>query len=426
MSKAAAAGEPSSGFRYSFRALRHRNFLLFWLSAIVSNSGTWLSNLTIPFVLYQITGNALWVGFAAVAQYVPYVLVGPWGGALADRVPRKRILLVTQSAMAAVAIGLFFAWQSGMREPLGILAFVFGASIINGLNQPSWQSFLNDLVPRDDLRSAIALNSIQTNASKAIGPAIGGVLLATVGPGFAFLINSLSFVAVIVALVLVRPIVRDRLSQGVLGGGILREIGSAVRYGFTHPGIRVAIIASMLYAVFANPIYTLTVILAHDVYRVDATGLGMLNAAIGVGAIAVAPLVAGGARRIQLSHLVRTGLIAAGAGLLLLGFNGLYGLALALLVLVGAAALSTVASNQSALQLIVADHMRGRVISVRFLLVTGMMPIGAQWQTAVAEWFGVQAAVMAAGAGLLIASLVFALLPARVSLGRLDDPHDDR
>src|SRR5690606_5425020 len=110
---------------------------------------------------------------------------------------------------AAVAVGLFLAWQAGMREPLAILAFVFGTGVINGLNQPSWQAFLNDLVPRDDLRSAIALNSIQTNASKAIGPAIGGVLLATVGPAFSFLINACSFLAVIVALLLVQPLVRE-------------------------------------------------------------------------------------------------------------------------------------------------------------------------------------------------------------------------
>lgn len=278
-----ASPEPDDrprGLRYSFRALGHRNFLLFWLSAIVSNSGTWLSNLTIPFVLYELTGNALWVGFAAVAQYVPYVIMGPWGGALADRYSRRSILLVTQSAMALTAIALFASWSLGMREPLLILVFVAANAVINGLNMPSWQAFLNDLVPREDLRSAIALNSIQNNASKAIGPAIGGLLLATIGPAFAFLINALSFVAVIVALTFVRPIVRERIARAALRSSVLREIWEAARYAFAHPGIRIAIIASLVFSVFGNPIYTLTVILASDVYQVDAAGLGLLNAAI--------------------------------------------------------------------------------------------------------------------------------------------------
>lgn len=419
------ADQPS-GLRHSFRALKHRSFQIFLVGAVVSGTGTWLSQLVIPFVLYQITGNALWVGYAAVAQFLPYVLCGPWGGALADRMPRKRVLLITQSAMAGMALVLYISWELGLRDPFWIVVIIAGNGIINGLNMPSWQAFLNDLVPRDDLRSAVAINSMQFNVSRAIGPAIGGLLLATVGAGTAFLINALSFIAVIIALLLIQPIARDGGAVTFVRKSILRETWDAARYAFGHPGLRITIVVSMLFSIFANPIYTLTVILSDDVYGVDPLGLGLLNAALGIGAIAIAPLVAGSSRRIRLSQVVQYTLIGCGAGLIVLGLNNVYWAGVALLLLVGAAAVGITSSSQSALQLIVTDRMRGRVISVRFLLFTGLMPVGTQWQTAVAEAFGIQAAIMLAGVGLLLSAIVLLLLPARIGLGRIDDPHDAR
>lgn len=416
-----------SGLRYSFRALRHRNFLVFWLSAVVSNSGAWLSNLTIPFVLYQLTGNALWVGYAAIAQYVPLVLIGPWGGALADRIARKQVLLITQSAMAVFAFGLFASWQLEFREPLVILGFVAGTAFVNGLNLPSWQAFINDLVPREDLRSAVALNAVQLNATRAIGPAIGGILLATAGPGVAFLINALSFAAVIVALLLVQPITRQtKVAIGVPSSSAWAII-DAIRYTFRHPGLRMTVILAMLFSLLGNPIYTLTVILADDVYGVDPLGLGLLNAALGVGAIAVAPLVAGGGDQgLRLSRLVRIALMACGCALLVIGIADNYVVGLTMLGVVGAAGLGVVATSQSALQFIVADDMRGRVISVRFLLMFGMMPLGTQLQTVVAEAFGIQAAIIAAASSMLVITAALLALPPRLGLNRLDDSQDER
>lgn len=426
MSEVDSTQEQPSGLKYSFRALKHRDFSIFLFGAIVSNSGTWLSYLTIPFVLYQITGNALWVGYAAIAQYIPYVLLGPWGGALADRMSRKHVLIITQSVMALIAFALFFTWVLGVRDPLWILAFVGLNAVVNGLNMPSWQAFLNDLVPREDLRSAVAINSMQFNASRAIGPALGGLLLATVGAALAFLINALSFVAVIVALVFVNPISRESGQLHVVRRSVMREIWEAAQYSFAHPGLRISIIASLIFSLFGNPIYTLTVILADDVYRVDPFGLGMLNVALGVGAIAVAPLVAGSSRRVRLSQVVAFTIVISGAGFIGLWLTESYWIALIVLTLVGAAGVGITASSQSSLQLIVADQMRGRVISVRFLLFTGLMPVGTQLQTAIAEAFGIQAAMLFAGVGMFVAAAVFFLLPQRVGLGRLDDPHDDR
>lgn len=418
-----AVPEEPHGIRHSFRALRHPGFRLFWIAGIVSNSGTWLSNLAVPFVLYQITGSAIWVGLIAVAQFVPNILFGPLGGALADRFSRRKLLMVTQTLLAGDAFLLWGMWVLGVREPILLLIPVAVLGVLNGLNLPAWQSFVNDLVPRSDLRSAVALNSLQFNMARSIGPAIAGILLATMGPAMAFLLNAFSFGFVIIALAFVRPY--QEIPGVKVPESALRQFASAIRYVGTQPGILVAIIASMLVGVAGNPIFNLTVVFADDVFKVDALGLGMLNAALGFGAIMVAPLLAGWTDRISLAQLVTWGTIVYGIALVAFGFTSNYFVGLGVLVVTGACFLAVISSCNSALQLIVADHMRGRVMAVRLVSFTAAQPIGSMAQSAIADWLGVQASSIVAGAVMLIGFALLALLPGRVRLARLDDPHDE-
>ena len=199
-----AASHPV-GFRQGMRAMRHRDFRIFFIGAIISNSGSWLQNLAVPFVLFELTGKAIWVGLAGFAQFIPSFFLGPVGGALADGNDRRKVLLATQTAMAAAAFLLWGVWVLDWREPALILVIVALTGVFAGLNIPSWQAFVPALVPREDLASAITLNSTQFNAARAIGPALAGVLLAVAGPAWAFFLNGLSFVAVLVALAMVRP-----------------------------------------------------------------------------------------------------------------------------------------------------------------------------------------------------------------------------
>lgn len=411
-----------AGVTYALRALRHRDFRIFWTGALASNTGTWLTNLSVPYALFQLTHSAMWVSLATVAQIVPGVLLGPVGGSLADHYDRRKVLIATQAGMAAGAIGLCAVWASGSPTPWLMMLALGVTGVFSGTNLPVWQSFTNDLVPRSDLSSAIALNSIQFNAARALGPALAGAIIALLSPGWAFGLDALSFVAVQVALMSIRS--RPRSSTAG-GRGVLGDFRSAVRYVAGQRGIQVAILLSILVGMFGNPIFTFTVVFADDVFHVGAIGLGLMNAAMGVGCLLAAPLVSGGLRGLTLGRLTRIGLPVY--GLALGGFALCPGIipGVLLLVLVGACFMSVITSANTAIQLIVATPMRGRVIAVRTVLFTGTMPLGSLLQGALADAYGPRLAMSVAGLGLLAAGVLLSGADRGRWLRRLDDPHDE-
>ncbi|MCD4534316.1 MFS transporter [Nocardioides sp. cx-169] len=417
-------GEPAAarGLAYSVRAFRHRDYLIFWCGALASNVGTWLTNLAVPYVLYELTQSAFWVGLATLAQLLPQVLFAPLGGGLADRFDRRRLLLATQTGGALAAGGLCALWLAGVREPLAIMAVTGLSGLFNGLNLPSWQSFVNDLVPRADLTSAIALNSLQFNAARSIGPAIAGLLLATLGPGWAFLFNALSFGFVIWALSMVRA--RPRPGAVASTAKTPRGFVQALRYVGGQRGIQVAIIVSVMIGFFGNPIFGFTVVFADEVFGVGAVGLGLLNAALGIGSLLAAPLISGGFLRLTLSRTVRWALPLHAVGML--GFavapNLLLG-ALALM-LVGASFLAVVSTANTAIQLIVADQVRGRVLAVRIMIFTASFPLGALAQGWLSDRIGPQATVAGSALVLGAVALAFSAWRGGAVLARLDDPPD--
>jgi MFS family permease len=414
-----AAGE--EGLRHALRAFRHRRFRYFWCAALVSNAGSWLSNLTVPYVLFALTHSAFWVGLAALAQFLPSVAMAPYGGALADRHERRRVLLVTQSGLAVSAIALWAMWAGGGRSPYAIMALVGVAGTFQGLNMPCWQSFVNDLVPRADLGSAVALNSLQFNAARSVGPAVAGLLLATLGPGWAFLLNATSFVLVIVVLLALRT---PGAVTGGPSGSIVAGFLSALRYIGTQPGIQVAILISVLVGILGNPVFGFTVVFAGDVFGIGAAGLGLLNAALGIGSVLMAPVVASGRRGVLARNVRWTFVIFAVAmAAFALAPNAVVG-GVALMA-VGGCFLAVVSSANTAVQMIVADHMRGRVLAVRIMLFTLSFPIGSLSQGWVSDRLGPRAAVLGAAAVMLVVGLVLAFLRGGRVIARLDDAHDE-
>ncbi|MDQ3107581.1 MAG: MFS transporter, partial [Actinomycetota bacterium] len=279
------------GIRHAARAFRHRDFTIFWIGALASNTGSWVQNLAVPYVLYQVTESAYWVGLATFTQFIPVMLLGPLAGSIADRFDRRRVLLVTQSLMAGAALALWLAWAQGVRSPIAILALVAVSGVFAGINIPSWQSFVNDLVPRDDLLSAVTLNSLQFNAARALGPGIAGILLASLGPSWAFFLNATSFLFVLGALLLVRN--RQVALETALSGGFLRQFRRALRYTRGQPGIVIGIIVAILVGGLGNPVFQFTVVFAAEVYDVGPLGLSLLNVSLGLGAVLAAPLVSG-------------------------------------------------------------------------------------------------------------------------------------
>ena len=415
---------PRRGLRASLRVFRHRDFRLFWTGAVLSNTGYGLQSLTVPFVIYQLTGSALWVGMIAAAEFIPSILLSPLGGSLADRFDRRRVLLVTQTFAAFVAALLWFIWVIGWHEPGLILATVALGSMAIGITLPTWQAFVNDLVPRNDLLAGITMNSLQYNIARAVGPAIAGVLLAAFGPSWALALNAMSYVAVITALLLIRT--RSTGHFVAKGRGVLKQFLDAGRYVRSQPGIIMSIAVAFIVGAVGQPMVGLTVVFAKSVYDVGPSALGLLTAALGIGAVLVAPALSGMSGRAPLSRIVWIGLLAYGASVLAFGLVPDYRGGLVALVLIGGCHLAVLSSANTALQVIVADDIRGRALAVRSMIFFVSFPVGGLLWGALADSIGPRPMMLIAGGFLLVSVAVLLSLRGRIRLTRLDDPHDDR
>ena len=417
----AEAGVPTQGLRHAARAFRHRDFTVFWLGALASNTGSWVQNLAVPYVLYQVTESAFWVGLSTFTQFLPVMLLGPLAGSVADRFDRRRVLLVTQTLMALGALALWAAWAGGLRSPIAILAIVAVSGVFAGINIPSWQSFVNDLVPRKDLLSAVTLNSLQFNAARALGPGIAGVLLASLGASWAFFLNGVSFLFVLGALLLVRT--RQAARSSALSGGFLRQFRRAMAYTRRQPGILVGIVVAVLVGGLGNPVFQFTVVFAAEVYEVGPIGLSLLNVSLGLGAVLAAPLVSGWDAVLNRAALVRYGLLAYGMAIVAFAAAPVYLVGVLALVVVGGGFLVVISATNTSVQVIVADHMRGRVMALRIMAFTGAYPVGALVQGSLSDVIGPRVTVAGAGGVLVLAGVWLWARPA--VLHRLDDPHDE-
>ena len=393
----------AAGLKQSFRALRHRDFRWFWIGALVSNVGSWMQNAAVPYVVYTLTGSTALVGLTAFLQMIPVVLVGPWSGPLADRVDRRRLLIVTQGLMAVVAFGLWGLWASGVESVAWLMVLIALSGIVAGVNIPAWQAFVPSLVPRHDLLNAVALNSAQFNAGRAIGPALAGAVLVTLGPAWAFFLNALSFGGVILALGLIR---RPPAERRAVSGGSLRQFAEGVRYVRASPEIFACILLVLAVASLGQPVVQLLPVFAEDVFDVGGGAYGILAGAIGTGATIAAPLL-GWIEGWRRSRLLMASIVAYGA--LLVGFAQapLFLLAVAVIVAAGMAFLAVVSTLQTTVQLLVDDSVRGRVMAVYVMAFTAAYPVGSLVQGWLADHVGARATTT--GAGLLLVALAAAL-----------------
>lgn len=386
--------------RRARQALSYRNYRLFLSGAIVSNSGVWVQMIALAFVIEKLTDSGTWVGLAAMMQTLPAVGLGMVGGALADRFPRRVMLMITNSTQALIALGFSAMWASGVDRPLAYVALGVVQGCVNGIQLPAWQAFVSELVPRSALLNAVTLNSAQFNASRAVGPAVGGLVLAIGGPAWSFLVNSLSYVPAVLALSLIRV---PRLAPtGEDRPNIFKEAAAAVRYVSTHLGIRRAILIAGVVAFFGQPIIHLVVIFANDVFRVGELQYGILAAAGGVGAVLNTPFVATRGTHLPRSRLL--GLAWPAYGLALLGFalSPFYWLGVVALGVLGAAHIATASTLNTVIQLQVEEALRAKVLALYLMTLLAGMPLGTQLQGALADLIGPRIAV--GGAGVLLAA----------------------
>jgi MFS family permease len=354
------------------RALRHRDFRLFWTGNFLSNIGTWMQNIAQGWLVLQLTNSAFWLGVVGFSSSIPILLFALIGGVIADHVNKRRLLMVTQSAMMAFAFimaGLAYFQIINVQE---IMLLALGTGIAMSLNTPSYQALVPQLVPREDLTNAIAINSAQFNMSRVIGPTLGGFAMALVGVSGNFFLNGLSFLAVLVALTRIRyaepPVPRE--------GRLWEKMTQGFVYVFRHPEMSSLVLLVGIGSLLAIPYLTFVPYFARDVLGTDEPGLGLLMACSGsgafLGAITIAWLV--GLRR-RGRFVVRS---SAGffAAIIAFTFSRNFYLSGFLLMLAGYCMIITAATINSLLQHLAEDHMRGRVMSIYSTAFLGLPPIG--------------------------------------------------
>lgn len=413
-------GRPT-GLAAAGAAFGYRNFRLFWFGGVVSNTGRWFQTVAIPIVVYQLTESAGWVGVAGFAQIAPLAAMGPVAGALADRYHRRSMLLVTQSLQAFTALGLMVLWFAGVRSVGVYLAMSLMVGVTGGLNLPAWQAFVSELVPRDLLFSAITLNSAQFNASRLFGPALAGVSIAALGPGWAFAINMASYSAVLLALALIR--VPRRVAPPTERMRPWREFVAAGAYARQHPGIRTAIATVSLIGFFGLSLQMLSVVMAEEVFLRGEQGFGLLLSCVGLGAVSASPVVAAMAGRIRRSRLQGSALMLYGVGIIGLALAPVFWVALPAMFVMGAAHLTSASTLNTSIQVQVDEAVRAKVLSLYLSMLTLANPLGQLLIGGLIELTDPRLAFLVCGIGLLTIASGLVMSGALSGLDEEDEPY---
>ncbi len=381
------------------RALRHRDFRLFWLGQLVSLVGTWMQSVAQSWLVLKLSDSPLKLGLIGTFQFAPVLLLSVVGGALADRLPKRRMLLLTQTVLCLQALVITaLVWSGWVRYwHVAVLALVLGCA--NVVDMPTRQAFVAEIVGRGDLINAVALNSAAFNGARIVGPAVAGLLIGRFGLTPAFLLNALSFLVVIAALALVRHPGAPRPRAGTT---VAQEVREGLRYALRAPRIALMLALVLVVSLCVFNFGVFVPLFARDVLGLGAAGFGFLMAALGVGAVSGAlSLAALGGRQTPLRAIFLAGGLACVALLGLAATREVHA-ALVLLFLTGYFSIVFIASCNTTLQLAAPDELRGRVMSLHTLMFGGAFPVGSFLTGAVAEGFGLPVALLGAGGAGLV------------------------
>jgi MFS family permease len=410
---AAPQAKTSLPWPRSLRALRHRNFQLFFLGQLISLTGTWMQSVAQAWLVYKMASRAgehgaedyaaLLLGSVGFASQFPIFAFATLGGVVADHVNRHRIIVLTQSLSMGLAFTLAILTLSHTVQIWHIFLLACCVGMVNAFDIPARQAFIADMVGRDDIVNAIALNSTMFNGARMVGPAVAGILVATIGEGWCFLLNAVSYLAVIAGLLMMR--VTPNIST--LPGSVRRRIAEGFGYAWQTRPIRALLLLLGLISLMGMPYAVLMPIFASEVLHGGASALGILMGAAGVGALAGAVALT---RREGLRGLGRwIAMAAAGFGLSLIAFSlsSSLWLSAALLVPVGFCMMVTMASSNTLIQSMVPDRLRGRVMAIYSMMFMGMAPFGALYAGTVAQAIGAPMTVALGGAACLLGAGLF-------------------
>jgi len=386
------------------RAFQHRNYRLFFSGQFISVCGTWMQTVAQSWLVYRLTGSALLLGLVGFCSQFPVLMLSPVTGAVADRYDRRRLIVATQIASMLLALVLAVLTLSGRIRVwhLPVLASLLG--VVNALDVPARQAFVVEMVGKEDLLNAIALNSSMFNSARILGPSIGGVLVATIGEGWCFLANSMSYIAVIVGLLLMRlearpcPPTSEPLSVRVAAG---------FHYVWQARPIRMLMLLLGLVSLLGMPYAVLMPIFAATILHGAPRALGVLMGAAGIGALSGALTLASRRGVCGLERWIAFSTAGFGASLILFASSRTFWLSAALLVPVGFGMIGQVASSNTLIQMVVPDALRGRVMSVYSMMLIGMAPFGSLLAGLTAQHLGAPWTVALCGCVCLVAAAGF-------------------
>jgi MFS family permease len=390
-----------------FRAFRHRNYRLYFLGTIVSLSGVWLGQVAQSWLLGTLVGweqAVVYIGLLSSVQFLPVLCLGLFGGVVTDIWPKRRILYVTQSMLLGLQLTLGVLTLTGLVAVWHVFLIALLVGFVLVVDAPTRQAFVVELVGGEDLVNAVALNSAVQNAARIFGPAVAGVMIGITGTGLCFVLNGLSFLALVACLATMNRaelIPAERLAVPRNVGDVGRNVAEGLRYIRHTPLVLLAMAVVGAVSIFGMSIYVVLPVMAVSVLHAGPEGLGMLFAAAGFGALLAALGVAVTSRP-HVRVLVGGGLLVGAAELLLSGTDS-FGLALPLVFCIGAGMIASTTTANSLIQLAVPGPLRGRVMAVYQILFSGSSPIGGALTGGVGGLFGIAAALVVNGVSVLVA-----------------------
>jgi MFS family permease len=403
--KGSAALPPSnSRVASTFRALRYRNFQLFFSGQLVSLIGTWMQSVAQAWLVYRLTGSSLLLGSVAFASQFPVFVVAPLGGAIADRHNRHHIVVATQTASMILAAILAWLTLTNRVQVWHVFVLAAGLGVVNAFDIPARQSLIVEMVGREDQMNVIALNSTMFNGARIVGPAIAGVLVARIGEGWCFMANAISYIAVIGGLLVMKVTPRPIEDIGASPFQHIKEGFSWVKR--TRP-IRALLLLLGLVSLVGMPYVVLMPIFADRILHGGARGLGLLMGATGIGAMMAALTLAAKKTLKGLGRWVATSSAGFGFSMILFSQSRWFWLSFVLLIPLGFSMMLQMTSSNTLIQSMVPDRLRGRVMSVYSMMFMGMAPFGALFAGVAAHKLGAPLTLALGGLGCLVGSAMF-------------------
>lgn len=407
-----AAKPTGGGVGFMLRALKHKNYRLFFSGQSISLIGTWMTRIATSWLVYRLTGSALLLGVVGFAGQIPSFVLAPFAGVLVDRWNRHHLLIATQVLALVQSLALAVLALTGLIRIWHVILLSIFQGLINAFDMPARQAFVVEMVEkREDLANAIALNSSMVNAARLVGPSLGGVIIAVVGEGWCFMLDAISYIAVIASLWAMS--ITPRMTRKTNDANILQQLREGWTYAFRFAPIRDVLLLLALVSLVGMPYTVLMPVFANEVLHGGPNTLGLLMAASGVGALVGAMFLAARKSVLGLGKYIPLTAGAFGAGLIAFSFSRMLWLSLLLMVVTGLGFMVQMAASNTVLQTIVEEDKRGRVMSFYTMAFMGTAPFGSLLAGSVAEKIGAPYTLLCGGVGCVLGALWFArVLPA--------------